>query len=145
MNASGHSDVCVCVTAKPRGLRRRSVQGVTYGHPVGPARAGHSGIEAPHGEVFYPPLRFGPQDVVGERTQVEYESTFQFRSSRSRPCCTINEHRRHQGRRELSDFVRHVSLLRATGFYILCCIRRLFPPTLRKEVFYAFRRDSFRA
>jgi hypothetical protein len=41
VNASGHSDVCVCVTAKPPGLRRRGVQGVTLGHPVGPARAGH--------------------------------------------------------------------------------------------------------
>jgi hypothetical protein len=36
--------VCVCVTAKPRGLRRRGVQGVTLGHPVGPASAGHLGV-----------------------------------------------------------------------------------------------------
>jgi hypothetical protein len=41
VNASGHSDVYVCVTAKPWGLRRRGIQGVTLGHPVGPARAGH--------------------------------------------------------------------------------------------------------
>jgi hypothetical protein len=27
--------VCVCVTAKPPGLRRRGVQGVTLGHPLG--------------------------------------------------------------------------------------------------------------
>jgi hypothetical protein len=33
--------VCVCVTTKPPGLRRRGVQGVTLRHPVGPARAGH--------------------------------------------------------------------------------------------------------
>jgi hypothetical protein len=45
VNASGHSDVCVCVcvTAKPQGLRRGGVQGVTLGHPVGPAYAGHLG------------------------------------------------------------------------------------------------------
>jgi hypothetical protein len=67
VNASGHSDVRVCVTAKPRGLRRRGVQGVTLGHPVGPAPAGYLGVGgllpegnalpegggAP-GEVFYP-------------------------------------------------------------------------------------------
>jgi hypothetical protein len=41
VNASGHSDVYVCVTAKPSGLRRRGVQRMTLGHPVGPARAGH--------------------------------------------------------------------------------------------------------
>jgi hypothetical protein len=31
----------VCVTAKPPGLRRCGVQGVTLGYPVGPARAGY--------------------------------------------------------------------------------------------------------
>jgi hypothetical protein len=44
MNASGYSDVCVCVMAKPPGLRRRGVQRVTLGHAVGPARAGHLGV-----------------------------------------------------------------------------------------------------
>jgi hypothetical protein len=61
VNVSGHSDVCVCVTAKPQGLRQRGVQGMTLGHPVGPASAGHLGVGgllpegggAP-GEVFYP-------------------------------------------------------------------------------------------
>jgi hypothetical protein len=36
--------LCVCVTAKPSGLKRRRVQGVTLGHPVGPAHAGHLGV-----------------------------------------------------------------------------------------------------
>jgi hypothetical protein len=66
VNVSGHSDVCVCVTAKPQGLRRRCVQGVILGHPVRPARAGHLGVggllpegdarpkgAGPPGEVFY--------------------------------------------------------------------------------------------
>jgi hypothetical protein len=44
VNASGYSDECVCVTAKPRGLRRRGVQGVTLGHLVGPTPAGHLGV-----------------------------------------------------------------------------------------------------
>jgi hypothetical protein len=44
VNASGHSDVCVCVTAKPRGLQRSGVSGVILGHPVSPVHAGYLGV-----------------------------------------------------------------------------------------------------
>jgi hypothetical protein len=129
VNASGHSDVCVYVTAKPQSLRRRGVQGVTLGHPVGPARAGHLGVEGllPEGDTLLegggaprrivlsskidhlsrsvrdPSAALRPQDVGGERMQVEYESTFQCRCSKCETCCIINERLRHQGRQSSAN------------------------------------------
>jgi hypothetical protein len=95
--------MCVCVTAKPQGLIRRGVHCVIFGYPVGLTHPGklevreflpehdafHDSGVAPRKSVLSsevdhlsrpvraaPPLRLGPQEVVGVRTQVKYKSTF---------------------------------------------------------------------
>jgi hypothetical protein len=118
VNASGHSDVCVCVC-----------DGQATGLQTARYSRGDIRVEAPPGEVFYPLQG-------GVRGQVEHESTFQCRCSKGETCCIINEHRRHQGRRELFEHVSRCNIivcagildivLRPSAFSSFICGRRFF-------------------
>jgi hypothetical protein len=150
VNASGHSDMCVCVTAKPRGLRRRGVQGVPLGHLVGPALAGHLGVGGllPEGDAL-------PEGGGALRRRVLSSGVDRLSGLTERRCgrayaSGVRLHLPVSGQL-VTPLLYHQRIPTSSGaarplrtcktLYLYCVLYcRLFPPSLRKEFFYAMRR-----
>jgi hypothetical protein len=118
------------------------------GEEVGPARAGHLEVGGllpegggaprrgvPSSEVdrlsgpvqgpsaaLWPSRRCGRAYACGVRVHLPVS----VQQGREGTCCTINEHRRHQERRELSQHVNRCNIIACAAYFLLHCGGRFF-------------------